>query len=157
LIKGLAFVSFSAFLWLNKRPQHREVFDVGTGVVVWSFENEGSMLELGVPGDALQGVGADMAFTDVPVAVDARVVGGARVVEVNGADVFEFDGLLNSLKQPFETVFFANVVTRRESVCGVETNAQRKFRTDAHDLVEVLDAVTDAIALAGRVLEQNAK
>src|SRR5215216_6533473 len=108
-------------------------------------------------GDATEGVGADVTFTDVPVTIDARVVSSARIVEVDGSDVLCLYCLLHSLQQRFEAVFLADVITGRERVGSVETNAERKLRADAYDFLEVLEAVTDAVALPGRVLQKNAQ
>ena len=45
-------------------------------------------------GHAPQRITADVALADVPVAIDARIVSGARVVKMNGADVPCPDGAL---------------------------------------------------------------
>src|ERR1044072_4261678 len=95
--------------------------------------------------DATQCFGADVAFTDVPVTVDARVVSSARVVEMNGVHVFGFYCFLHSLKQRFESVFFTNVVSGCECVSGVETNAERKLWADAYDRFKVFKTMADAI------------
>src|SRR5690349_9925542 len=108
-------------------------------------------------GDAAQGFGADVAFADVPVTVDAGVVNGARIVEVNGANALQTDCLLNSLQQRIEPVRVANVVTSGERVRRVETNPERQLRTRVHDLAEMFEAVTDAVALSGGVFEQDAQ
>src|ERR1044072_4653626 len=57
-------------LW-PKRCQHLEVLEVRTRIVVWSFEDKRSVLEFWMTGDATQCLGADVAFADVPVPVDA--------------------------------------------------------------------------------------
>jgi len=59
--------------------------------------------------------------------------------------------------QCFESVFFANVVTGGEGVRGVETNTEREFRTDANDLLKMLETMADAVALPGGIFQKNAK
>ena len=56
-------------------------------IVVRSFQNKGAC-EFRMVGHATQGFRADVAFANVPVTIDARIVSGARVVEVNRAHVF---------------------------------------------------------------------
>src|SRR5689334_10867188 len=105
--------------------------------------------------DATQCFGADVAFADVPVTIDARVVDSARIVEVNGAHVLSLHCLLHSLKQRFESVFFTNVVSGRERVCSVETDGERKLRANAHDRFQMFETMTDAVALSGSVLQKD--
>ena len=105
--------------------------------------------------NAAQCFGADVTFTDVPVTIDARVVGGARVVEMNGVHVFGFYCLLHSLKEGFESVFFTNVVSGCEGVGGIETNAERKLWADAYDRFQVFETMADAITLARRVFQKD--
>ena len=45
------------------------------------------MTELGMTGYTSEGVRPNVAFTDVPMAIDARVIPRSRIVEVNRADV----------------------------------------------------------------------
>src|ERR1051326_8184290 len=82
----------------DKRAQHREIAEVGAGIVVGRLEDEGGVFEFRVLGDAAKCVETDVAFADVPVTVDARVVNGAGVVEVNGADVLQSDCVLDALE-----------------------------------------------------------
>ena len=113
------------------------------------------MFEFWVTGDAAQCVSADVAFADVPVTIDAGVVSGARVVEVDGAHVSDLHCLLHSLQQRVQAVFLTDVVAGRERVCCVEANADRKLRAESHDHVEMFEAMADAVALSGSVLEQD--
>ena len=115
------------------------------------------MFEFRMLRDASQCVRADVAFADVPVTIDARVVGSARIVEMDGAHVFESSQFFELFESALRAIFFANVVTGSEGVCRVEANAERKLRTNAHDLVEMFEAVTDAVALSRSVFEQDAK
>ena len=142
---------------VDKRSEHREVFEVGAGVVVRGFEDEGSVFQLWVTRDTAQGFGADVTLADVPVAIDAGVVNGARVVEVNGADVLDSHGLLHPLNQRSETIFLADVMTGSKGVRRVEANAERDFRTQLHDQGEMFEAVADAVALPGGVFQQDAQ
>src|SRR6185369_16835794 len=105
--------------------------------------------------DATQGFGADVAFADVPVAIDARIVHGARVVKMNRVHVPRLHCLLYTLEQRFESVFLADVVTGGERMGRVETNAERQLRASAHERFEVFEAMTDAIALSRRVFQKN--
>src|ERR1044072_6287084 len=104
---------------------------------------------------ATQRFTADVAFADVPVTIDARVVSGARVVEMDSVNVFRFYCLLHSLKQRFESVFFTNVVSGCAGVGGVETNAERKLWGDAYDRFKMFETMADAITLAGRVFQKD--
>ena len=113
------------------------------------------MFQFWMAGDAAQGVGADVAFADVPVAIDAGVVRRARIVEVNRVDVLSLYCVLHSLHQRLKAVFFTNVVAGCEGVRGVETNAEREFGTSAHELLKVFETMADAVALAGSVFEED--
>ena len=108
-------------------------------------------------GNAAQGVGADMAFTYMPVAVNTRVVCSARIVEVNRANTFQPDRFSDSLNKRLQTIFLAYVVTGGERMRRIETNAERNFRTESHDLLKMFETMTDAVALARGVLQQYAK
>src|SRR5688500_15590393 len=108
-------------------------------------------------GNATQCLGADVPFADVPVTIDAGVVNGPRVVEMNGADILHFHRLLHALNESVESVFFANVVACCERVRRVETNAERDLRAQLHDQREMFEAVTDTVALSGSVFQQDAK
>src|SRR5689334_21227335 len=102
--------------------------------------------------DATQRLGADVAFADVPVSIDTRVITGARIVEMNGAHIFGFHRLLYSLKQRFESVFLAYVVAGSERMRRVETNAERQLWANADDRFQVFETMADASALSGSVL-----
>ena len=108
-------------------------------------------------GDAAQRFGADVPLADVPVSIDAGVVNRARVVEVNGTDVLDSHRLLHTLNQRVETVFFADVMACCERVGRVEANAERDLRTQLHNQREMFEAMTDAVALSGSVLQEDAK
>src|SRR6185369_9510584 len=105
--------------------------------------------------DAAECLGADVAFADVPVTIDARVVSSARIVEVNGAHVFSLHCLLHSLKQRLQSVFLANVISGGECVCRVETNCERKLWANAHDRFKVFETMTDAVALSRSVFQKD--
>src|ERR1051325_9803000 len=74
---------------------------------------------------------------------------------MDGVHVFSLDCFLNALEECFESVFFANVVTGGECVGGVETNAERQLWASAHERFEVFEAMTDAVALSGSVLQKD--
>src|SRR6185369_13887582 len=105
--------------------------------------------------DATQRFGSDVALADVPVAIDARVVDGARIVEMNGAHVFSLHCLLHSLKQRLQSVFLAKVISGGECVCRVETNCERKLWANAHDRFKVFETMTDAVALCRIVFQKD--
>src|SRR6185369_10573300 len=104
--------------------------------------------------DAAECLGADVAFADVPVTIDARVVSSARIVEVNGADVFSLHCLLHSLKQRLQPVFFTYVVSGGECVCSVETHGEWKLWANAHDRFKMFETVADAVALSRSVFQK---
>jgi hypothetical protein len=108
----------------DKRAQERDVARVVARLVLRGLQQEGGVRELGGAGDAGEGCGADVAEADVPVAVDARVVGGARVVEVDGADVARADVLRQRVERGGEAVLFAYVVAGGEGVGRVEADAE---------------------------------
>lgn len=60
----------------------------------------------------------------MPVAVNARVVGGARVVEVDGAHLREPDVRVQRFERGGEAVLLADVVAGREGVGRVEADAE---------------------------------
>ena len=130
----------------------RDQRQIGEGVIIGSFQDEGGVFEFRVASDAAEGVGADVTFADVPVTIDARIISGTRVVEVDGANVLCLYWLLHSFQQRFEAVFHADVIPRGDSVCGVETNSKWKLRTEAQEVLKMLEAVSDALALSRRVL-----
>jgi hypothetical protein len=140
-----------------KRSQPLEVLQIGARIVVRSFQNERSVFQLRMASDTSQGVCANVSLADVPMAIDAGVVWDTGVVEVNGANVFSLHCFLDALNESLKTVFFTNVVARGESVCGVKADAERELWTDAHDRFEVLETMTDAVALSGSVFEQDAE
>src|SRR5688500_7617418 len=76
---------------------------------------------------------------------------------MNSTNVLHSDGLLHTLNQSFEAVCFADVVAGRESMSSIHANAEWQLRTGAHDLIEMFEAVADAITLPGRVLQQDAE
>jgi hypothetical protein len=96
-----------------------------------------------------------MPFSDVPVPVDARVVRRARIVEVNRVDILSLHSLLYSLNQRFQAVFFANIIAGGKRVRSVETNTHRDLWTDTHDLLEMLETMSDAVALPGSVFQED--
>ena len=75
--------------------------------------------------DTPQGVSADVTFADVPVAIDARIILRARVVEVNCPNTLNAHRLLHALNQRLKPVSLANVITRCKRVRRVEANTER--------------------------------
>jgi hypothetical protein len=110
-----------------------------------------------VRGDAAQGFEADVAEAEVPVAVDARIIRGARVVEVDGAHVLDTDVVVERFESGREAVLFAEVVAGGEGVGRVEADAEAESRTLGDNLAQVLEAVADALALPGGVLQKDAE
>src|ERR1051325_8447196 len=96
--------------------------------------------------DAAQRLTADVAETDVPVAIHARVVVSLRVVEVDGAHVLSADAALDRFERGGEAVLVAQVVSGGEGVGGVEADAEVERGAGGDDLAQVLEAVTDARA-----------
>src|SRR6266496_2506015 len=93
----------------------------------------------------------------MPVPIDARIVGRARIVEMNRADISQTNGPANAFNRRFQSIFFTNVVARRERMRRVNTHTQRKVRTFVHDCAQMLEAVPNALALSGSVFKQHAK
>src|SRR4051812_13781203 len=91
----------------------------------------------------------------MPVAGFARVLGGLRGVERDGEDVLKLDVRVERVERGREAVLVAYVVAGREGVRGVEADAEVQFGAPAGDLAQVLEAVADALALPGRVLQKN--
>ena len=56
---------------MNERAQYVQIFEIRAGIVIGRFQNEGGVREARVLGDAAQGVAAEVAFADMPVAIDA--------------------------------------------------------------------------------------
>ena len=103
-------------------------------------------------GHAAERIAAYVPFADMLVAIDTRIVSGARVVEVNGADVPGSYRAFQFIDQSFQAIFLANVVAGGERVRGVETNAKWDLWTAVHDCTQVFKAMPDALALARGVL-----
>ena len=73
------------------------------------------------------------------------------------ADLRSAISALASEPHRFQTVVLANVVARCESMSSVETDSQRKQWAKIHDLAQMLEAMSDTLALAGCVLQQNSQ
>src|SRR5438552_14608851 len=94
-----------------------------------------------MPRKAPQSLAADMAFADVPVPVDPRIVGRARVVEMHCANVSQADRSTNNLQRCFQPVGLAYVVPGGERMRGVDANTQAQFGTQVHDGAQVFEAM----------------
>src|SRR5437879_6205645 len=106
---------------------------------------------------AAQSFSADMTFADMPVPIDARVERRARIVEVHGAHVFQSHRAPNDFNRRFQPVRLAKVVAGGKRMRGVNAYTEREFRTRIHNRAQMFEAMTDALALTGRVLQQNAQ
>src|SRR5215218_1155408 len=142
---------------VDERAEGFEVAGVVAGLVHGRLKEERGVREARVRGDAAQRLGADVAEAEVPVAVYARVVGGLRVVEVDGEHVLKLDVRVERVERGREAVFVAYVVAGREGVRGVEADAEVEVGAPPGDLAQVLEAVADALALPGRVLKEDAE
>src|SRR5262245_56985828 len=115
------------------------------------------MRQLWMAGEAPQCFPADMSLADVPVPIDARVVSRLRVIEVHGAHIPESDSPLDYRDRRFQSIRFPNVIAGSEGMRGIDANAERQFWTRFDDGAQMFEAMTDAFALAGCVLKQNAQ
>ena len=103
----------------------------------------------------LQRVTADMALSDVPVAIHPRVVLSPRIIEVDSLDFLRSHLPIQRLDRRFESLSGANVVTGGEGVSGIEANTQGQSGTSLHDFSQVLKPMADAFALAGGIFQKN--
>src|SRR5215471_19068383 len=98
-----------------------------------------------------------MSFTDMPVPIDSRVVGCLRVIEVHGAHILQSDSPFDYGNRRFQAISFTNVIARSEGMRGIDADAERQLRTRFHDRAQMFEAMADALALTGSVLEQDSK
>src|SRR5205085_4434002 len=117
-------------------------------------EQEGRVRETRVARDAAERLRADVAEAEVPVAVNARVVVGLRVVEVYGAHARESDVRVERVECGRKAVLGTQVVAGREGVRRVEADAEVQSGAARSDLAQVLEAMADALALARGVLQK---
>ena len=71
-----------------------------------------------------------------------------------GADLTRLYGFLNPFNQCLEPVLFPQIIARSEGVGSIEANGERQFRAPIHKFSQVLEAVTDALALSRSVLQK---
>src|SRR4030095_12821766 len=96
-----------------------------------------------------------MTFADVPVPINPRIVRRARIVEMDGAHIFQSDCLPDYGHRRFQSIGFANVITRSKRMRSVDAHSEREFGAGPHDRAQMLEAVADAFALARSVLQQD--
>src|SRR5439155_23202726 len=68
-----------------ERAEHIQVLQIGARVVVGCFEDESGMREFWMLGHATECLRADVAFANMPMSIDTRIVRGARIIEMNNA------------------------------------------------------------------------
>src|ERR1044072_4301057 len=94
-----------------KRSQCFQILQIRSRIVIRRLKNECRVREFRMLSKTLERFTPDMAFTNVPVPIHARIVLGARVIEMNGTHVSQTDGAANDFNCRFQAFFFANVVT----------------------------------------------
>src|SRR5581483_2198509 len=117
----------------DKRPEAFQILQISPRIVVWRFQDESAVREFGMLREPTQRISADVPFADVPVPIDAWVVRRFRIIEVNGADTLQPNSPFDDRYERFETIFFANVITRGERMRGVDTDAKRQLRRCFYD------------------------
>src|ERR1043165_5615983 len=108
----------------DERAEHGEVARVVAEFVLRSLQQERGVGEARGAGDAPERVRADVAEAEMPVAVNARVVFGLRVVEVDGAHVAESDVRVERVERGTQSVVGAQGAAGCEGVRRVEADAQ---------------------------------
>src|ERR1700738_4782528 len=104
-----------------------------------------------------QSFAADVAFANVPMTIDPRIVRRARIVEMNGTHVSQSNRAANCFQRRFQSICFANVVTGGERMRRINAHAEGKFRAGIHDRAQMFKTMPDALALAGGVFQQNSQ
>ena len=115
------------------------------------------MGELRMTGDTPQRIRPDMTLSDVPVAVDTRVVFSSRIVEMDCPDLLCSHLAIKCLDRCFESLCRADVVTGGEGMSRIEANAKGQAGTGLHDFSQVLKTMTNALTLTGSVFQKNPK
>ena len=90
------------------------------------------------------------------VPVQARAQGRPRVVQVEGQDPREPDGLRTLLDGRLPSCRAPEIVAGREEVAGVDADAEPlRSRRAPHQLPELAERPAQRVACAGRVLERD--
>jgi hypothetical protein len=125
--------------------------------VLRRLQKESGVRESRLSCDTREGFRADVSEADVPMPVNARVVRGARIVEVYGAHSGKADVSFERVERGGQSVFVSDVVAGGEGVRCIETDTEFQFGATLGYLAQVLEAVADALALTRSVFEKNAK
>ncbi len=121
-----------------------------------SLQYLGNAMEAPVPDEAAEALPADEAFANVRVPVDAAPKTLQAVVHVNDSDAVDSDNGLELPQGSPVSLFRAEVVSGREGVAGIQADPHTVATSNpADDCGQVLEAVAQACALSGRVLEQD--
>src|SRR5579872_741823 len=98
-------------------------------VRLWRFQAPWMVLESGVVDDVAKAFQSYLSFSDVLVAVNARIQLGLRIVKVKSQDFFGANQSINSADRFIPDLPLANIVPGRKKVRSVKTNSKalRRF------------------------------
>src|SRR2546426_7779060 len=97
---------------------------------------------------------ANASLADVLVPVEARAEGSLRIVEVQGAQMFQAHSLIEGAQHLVDTLGGAEIPARGEQVAGVETDPHARVEVNRfQDLREFLKRPTDLAAGPNAVLQ----
>jgi|SRR5689334_11601293 len=84
------------------------------------------------------------------VAIDPRIQLFFRIVEMKRRESLDPDNIVEFAERAVVTLLGANIITSRERVCGVETDAQPvACATGVYDLTDLLETIANVRTLAG--------
>src|SRR5579885_3233586 len=160
LIRGFSFscpVNCAEGFTCDEGSKQSEVARVVPEFVHGRLKDERGLGEARLARDPCERLGPDLAEADVPVAVNARIIGRLRVVEVYSTNISEAHIFFERFKSGRKPVLVAQVVARGEGVRRVEADAEVQAGALLSNLAQVLEAVADALALTRRVLKQDSE
>src|SRR3954471_12497658 len=112
------------FCRLDERAQRFQIARVIAKLILRRLQKESGVRQRRMASNAAERFASNVAQSYVPVAINARVIVGLRVVEVNREHITQADIFFERLKRGFKPVTLAYVVARRESVCRVQTDTE---------------------------------
>ena len=99
---------------------------------------------------------ADASLADVLVPVDTRAESPLRIVEVQGAQMFQAHSLIEGAQHLADTLGGAEIPARGEQVAGVETDSHARVEANRfQDLRQFRKRPTDLAAGPNAVLQQD--
>ena len=139
----------------EKFPESSDVAAIVARLIDGRFENEGAAGKKRVIQDAAEGFEADFALTDMFVTIHARTVMGFRIVDVDDVYAIEADSAINRLQRGFESFGSAQIPSGRESMRGINANAEGKIGCRVQDGAQLFEARADGSSLPGRIFQQD--